>query len=86
MDYRPISEIIEEIKEIRKDKAKIDWELEDMAADMEVLASSLIVDVKKFIEKGNKSAGKRVRDYTKALESIGLAFRNKSVKEREGEF
>ena len=83
MEYRPVQEIVDEIKVIRTDGAKIDWPVEDIAADMEVLAANLIADSKKFIDKKNKSAGKRVRAYTLALESLGLAFRTKSVKNEE---
>ena len=37
-----------------------------------------------FIDKNNKSAAKRIRAYTLALETLGIAFRTKSVR-LEGE-
>ena len=80
MEYRNPKEIVEDVKSIRANGLKIDWPLPEIVADMEVLASNLVVDSKKFIEKNNKSAGKRVRAYTLALETLGLAFRTKSVK------
>ena len=79
MEYRPVQDIVNDVKTLRKNSTKIGWDLEDIVADMEVLAANLITDSKKFIEKNNKSAGKRVRAYTLAMESLGLAFRNKSV-------
>jgi hypothetical protein len=84
MEYRDPSDIVSDVKAIRADGAKIEWPITEIVADMEVLASNLIVDSKKFVEKGNKSAGKRVRAYTLALETLGLAFRTKSVKNDEG--
>lgn len=37
------------------------------------------IDLAKFADKGNKQAGKRVRRYTKTLETLGRHFRKLSV-------
>ena len=76
---RSASAIVSDIKEARINGIKIDWPINEIVADMRVLSGEMIVDTQKYIDRGNKAAAKRVRDYTKCMETLGLAFRKKSV-------
>lgn len=79
MEFRDIKDIVADIKGLRVEQAKIEWPVSEIIADMTVLAGALIVDSRKYQTTGNKSAAKRVRDYTKCLETLGLGFRKQSV-------
>lgn len=79
-EKREIAVIVEEIKDVRAKGETLAYSVDELAADIEVVAAEMLVDMVKVTEKGNKSAAKRVRDYTKVLETLGKAFRKESVK------
>lgn len=67
---------------VRVGDASIDkWSVKDITADLLSLSIAMQKDLQKVIDKkhGYKSAAKRIRSYTKAIETLGIKFRVKSM-------
>lgn len=77
---RTIEEIVSDVQEARIAKVKLGYTLEGLADDINIVTVEMTKDLAKFTVKGNKAAGKRVRTYTKVLETLGKEFRLESVK------
>lgn len=85
-DLRDPKKIVNQAKKLRIDPKKysIDsWSLEEISDDLESLFKASLEDIQKLKKWNyhNKEAAKRVRDYTKAIDSLGTRFRVLSVKE-----
>jgi len=80
MEERSFEEIVADVKEARKSKAKLPWSPMELAADMLVAAKQLQIDLEKYLKKEMAAPAKRVRTVSKVLETLGKAFRTQSVK------
>ncbi len=86
-ELTPEQIVYRDAKVARTENARIDWEAKEIATDMLLITKKLAVDLEKFIRKGMESPARRVRRGTKALETLGKAFRIQSVKEaKNGKF
>ena len=78
--------ITAQVTAVREEKASMDaWTLADVLADIKVIVGVLEEEIKKS-EKWdlrNKQSLKRIRLYTKTLETLGRKFRVLSVKKDE---
>jgi hypothetical protein len=78
--------ITAQVTAVREEKASMDaWTLADVLADIKVIVEVLEEEIKKS-EKWdlrNKQSLKRIRLYTKTLETLGRKFRVLSVKKDE---
>ncbi len=79
MSGRTIEKVLADVKSARIKKQPLNWPVQDTAEDMEIVCAEIIVDIQK-VKKGNKASAKRVRDYTKVMETLGKDFRLTSVK------
>jgi len=78
MAERTVEKIVNDVKQARIDKIALGWSVEDLTEDMGIICAEILVDLPK-VNKGNKAAAKRVRTYTKVLETIGKDFRKASL-------
>lgn len=80
MDKKELSDKLELVDASRVDaNVELDFDIDETTEVLFATVEEIKVDLEKFTEKGNKQAGKRVRKYTKSLETIGRQFRMLSV-------
>jgi len=82
LELRDPNIIIHQINKVRQGKASIEnWSLVDILSDIKSINIALEKEIAKS-EKwdlGNKQSLKRIRTYTKVLETLGIKFRTLSV-------
>lgn len=79
MADRTIEKIVSDVKIARVKKLALNWSVNDLTEDIGIVCAEILVTLPK-VDKGNKAAAKRVRDYTKILETLGKDFRKASLK------
>jgi hypothetical protein len=77
----PLEEVYRMSETVRKSKAKYPLNRVALATSMLLVVDQLQADLVKFLDKGMESPAKRVRTGTRALETLGKAFRVQSVKQ-----
>lgn len=75
---RDVNEILNDVTIMRRTNKIFEGSLSQLIIDMEVVLGEAIIELGKFKD-NNKAAGKRVRKYTLALETLGFSFRKASV-------
>lgn len=78
MAERTVEKVVSDVKQARIDKIPLGWALQDLTEDIGIICAEILIDLPK-VNKGNKAAAKRVRTYTKVLETLGKDFRKSSV-------
>lgn len=79
MAERTIEKILNDVKTARVNKVPLNWTEKDLSEDISIVCGEIIVELPKCL-KGNKAAKKRVRDYTKLMETLGKDYRKASLK------
>jgi hypothetical protein len=79
MAERTIEKVVSDVKAARVNKQALNWSIKDLTEDIGIVCGEILVNLPK-VDKGNQAAAKRVRDYTKVLETLGKDFRKASVK------
>jgi len=83
LELRDPTIINSQVAMVREDKATMDaWILADVLADIKAIAIALEkeIETSEKWELRNKQSLKRIRTYTKTLETLGRKFRVVSVK------
>ncbi len=75
---RTVGKIVKDVKTARVNKQNLGWSKADLTEDMGIICAEILVELPK-VNKNNQAATKRVRDYTKVMETIGKDFRLASV-------
>lgn len=65
-----------------KSKIKLDWDPTTLAGDMLIVAEDLVKRLKKYKRKPMHATAAAIRKDTKAIETLGLAFRVQSIKKK----
>jgi hypothetical protein len=76
----PLEIIMYDAATARSGKVNLLWPVNDIATDMLVVAKQLIVDLEKFLKTNREAPAKRIRNGTKALDTLGKSFRVQSIK------
>jgi len=80
IEERSLNEILADVEVARTKHAKLDWSPNEIVTDMKVVAEALIQNIDKYTNKGMAAPAKRIRTLSKAMETLGKAFRVQSVK------
>jgi hypothetical protein len=76
---RTAETIVENVRDANSKKIALGWTRSELTEDISILCSEILVELAKA-ERGNKAAAKRVRVYTKVLETLGKEYRKVTTK------
>ena len=78
MAERTVEKIVGDVQKARVDKQPLGWCIGDLAEDIGIICDEILMELPKA-GKGNKASAKRIRTYTKVMETLGKDFRKVSV-------
>ena len=78
---RTAKDISEQMKLVRIGDADIGhWSDMEILSDIQIISAAILTDTAKYKNRSNKAAALRIRNYLRALETLGSEFKKKSIK------